>query len=289
MTTCPLCGETTPPDAGQEVRVRSNVRKWAHETFPVWRCASCLSIHLRGDPDLVKYYRDYPFSRRTLDGWTRVALKAYFAPLEALGLNQTSSVLDYGCGSGVIVDFLKARGFRDVSGYDPFSPAYSDPAVLTRSFDLVIAQDVVEHDRDPLALITAWWRLLKPRGLLVLGTPRAEGIDFTRPEEGIHSLHAPFHLHIFSEKQIRISLRDAGFDLVALRARHSMDTRVPFLNWNFLRSYFMSRDNTIDVAFDPPSLKAIVLSPSLLMKGLFGYWLPSPRQDMMLIARRAGQ
>src|SRR5688572_28104710 len=98
---CPLCSQTTLVDPGETVQVRSNVRTWAHETFSIWRCKNCLSIHLRDDPDLIKYYQDYPFSRRTLDGWARAGLKSYFAPLEARGFNSASSVLDYGCGSGV--------------------------------------------------------------------------------------------------------------------------------------------------------------------------------------------
>ncbi len=283
---CLLCSESTFVDPAGMVEVRSNVRKWAQEKFNLWRCGKCLSIHLREDPDLVKYYQDYPFSGRTLDGWTRAALKAYLAPLEARGLNGASRILDYGCGSGVLVEFLTERGWTDVAGYDPFSEAYSDASVLEQPCDFVIAQDVVEHDRDPLGLLARWHRLLKPGGILVLGTPRAEGIDFSRPEEGIHSLHVPFHLHIFSERQMRISLRTAGFDLLTLNPRHSMDTAIPFLNWNFLRAYFQSQDNTIDVAFDPPNLKTIALSPSLWIKGFFGYWLPSARQDMMLLARR---
>jgi 2-polyprenyl-3-methyl-5-hydroxy-6-metoxy-1,4-benzoquinol methylase len=283
---CPLCSEITPDDLAETTQVRSNVRKWAHETFKVWRCRKCRSIHQADDPDLVKYYQDYPFSRRTLDGWTRKALKLYFAPLEARGLNSASRILDFGCGSGVVVDYLKERGFHGVVGYDPFSVAYADASVLERPYDFVIAQDVIEHDPDPLALMSKLYRLLRPGGILILGTPRAEGIDLTRLEEGIHSLHAPFHLHIFSEQQMRSSLQKAGFELLELNARHSMDTAVPFLNWNFLKAYFMSRDNTIDVAFDPPNLMSIVLSPSLLTKGLFGYWLPLPKQDMMLIAKR---
>jgi SAM-dependent methyltransferase len=263
------------------------VRKWAHETFRIWRCGKCLSIHLCDDPDLPKYYKDYPFARRTLDGWTRAALRSYVAPLETLGLNAASRILDYGCGSGVVVEFLRERGSRDVYGYDPFSATYSDASVLESSYDFLIAQDVIEHDREPLKLLTDWYRLVKPGGILVLGTPRAEGIDFSKPEAAIHSLHAPFHLHIFSEQQMSFSIRNAGFELLAVKPRHSMDTAIPFLNWNFLRAYFQHRDNTIDVAFEPPDVKTIVLSPALMMKGLFGYWLSSPEQDMMVVARKA--
>ncbi|HYF49287.1 MAG TPA: class I SAM-dependent methyltransferase [Planctomycetota bacterium] len=238
------------------------------------------------EPDLPRYYRDYPFARRKLDTFTRIALNSYVVRLRTHGLKRHSRVLDYGCGSGILVDLLKEQNYSDVFGYDPYSVHYDNKSVLDEPYDFVIAQDVIEHDSDPRAFLATVYQYLKPGGILVVGTPRADAIDLARPEESLHALHAPFHLHIFSEAQLKRLVDQEGFELQNVIVRHCMDTVIPFLNTRFLARYLRSQDNTIDAVFDPPDLKSIILSPSLWIDGLFGYWLPRDQQDMIFIVKR---
>ena len=63
------------------------------------------------------------------------------------------------------------------AGYDAYAPAFADPAALTRTYDCVVSQDVVEHVADPRALLATFDRLCRPGGVIAIGTPDASGID----------------------------------------------------------------------------------------------------------------
>lgn len=105
--------------------------------------------------------------------------------LERLSLRPGAKVLDYGCGPGDFLLVAKARGF-DVSGIDnsPRSVQMAAERGLpvicggTREllgrperYDAILAQSVLEHVPDGVALVTALGSLLAPGGVLVLSAP----------------------------------------------------------------------------------------------------------------------
>ena len=70
--------------------------------------------------------------------------------LKKQGVRKTDSILDYGCGAGVFLDFLREEGFENLFGYDAFIPKYADASVLNRQFDIVTSYDVIEHVENPV-------------------------------------------------------------------------------------------------------------------------------------------
>ncbi|MFZ0010542.1 MAG: hypothetical protein WAL97_01360, partial [Halobacteriota archaeon] len=44
-------------------QIRSSVREFGAETFTVWRCAKCGSLHATEPIDYDRYYRHYLYSR----------------------------------------------------------------------------------------------------------------------------------------------------------------------------------------------------------------------------------
>jgi SAM-dependent methyltransferase len=62
---------------------------------------------------------------------------------------EQARILDYGSGSGVFVDRMRALGFPYVEGYDP----YSSPTRPTGQFDIVTCFEVFEHSPDPVATL----------------------------------------------------------------------------------------------------------------------------------------
>jgi 2-polyprenyl-3-methyl-5-hydroxy-6-metoxy-1,4-benzoquinol methylase len=286
-TICPLCGMGRySPDADQ-ARVHSNVRRWTAHAFTVWRCAECGALHRLEDVDVAPYYEGYPYGQRRLDGFTRHVFRHYLARLERHGLKSSGRILDYGCSQGLLMDYLGERGYGGVAGYDPYTPGYDDPAVLERPYDAVIAQDVIEHVEDPHALMQLLARSARPGGLVCIGTPCADAVDLRRTEDTLHSLHQPYHPHIFSERAMRDAGERAGLRLESLERRHSCDTPAPFVNWTFLKAYIESGDNTLDAGFDPPRIAAVAMSPKLWFYGLFGYWLPLG-SEMIALFRKPG-
>jgi len=285
-TTCPLCEQGRYAEATDTAKVASNVRRWRTHTSTVWRCPVCGSLHSAERQDLAVFYENYPYNRRRLDTFTRRVFSHYVRRLERNhGLRTSQAVLDYGCSEGLLLTFLRERGFRHCHGYDPYSSAFADPSVLNREYDAVICQDVIEHVEDPRDLMGTLARAMRPGGLLCIGTPRADGIDLRRAQDAIHSLHQPYHLHILSEKALTAVALGEGLRLERLYRRHSCDTRYPFVNWSFLRGYLRALDDTLDAGFDPPRVDVVATSPGLLVRGLLGYLVPAST-EMIAVFRK---
>ena len=123
--------------------------------------------------------------------------------LEAIKERGASAVVDLGCRSGIILTWLYALGFRDLSGCDiraplpPIKSALAQRKLSTAAlgarmywssrkrlrvapaertgfepgrFDAVTAMSVIEHSVDTRAFFAEAHRLLRPGGLLFLST-----------------------------------------------------------------------------------------------------------------------
>lgn len=124
-------------------------------------------------------------------GYVRDRLAAYFArDIKARAPFAGLSLLDVGCGGGLICEPLARLGF-DVTGSDADetalgvardhaaahgiaidyrSSAAEQLAAAKRRFDAVLALEVVEHAADPALFVATAASLVKPGGALVLST-----------------------------------------------------------------------------------------------------------------------
>jgi SAM-dependent methyltransferase len=134
-------------------------------------------------------------------------------------------VLDLGCRDGALTQAFLAG--NDVTGVDADQEALAAAAELgieTRwadldqplelgddSFDVVVAGELLEHLRDPQALVAEIRRVLRPGGTFVASVPNAYRLKgrvlflFGRPPE-----NDPTHLQMFSPADVRELL--GGFD-----------------------------------------------------------------------------
>lgn len=284
---CNVCGQDS--SEVEEARVRSNVRKFASETFAVWRCPHCRSIHAKDEVDLARYYGDYPFHKLkdVKADWMLSAMYGnLLSRLRAAGVSTSSRVLDYGCGSGLFLSFLKERGYEQVFGYDEYSERFTDKAVLSQTYDCVMTQDVIEHVPEPLALVRTLHGLAKPGGVIVIGTPNAEAIDLQRPEERVHTLHQPYHRHILSKRALTALGQELGWKLLRYYPTMYANTLVPAVNSAFVNHYFQCFDNNCDLAIEPIKVGSWKLyTPVTLAHLLFGYFW-APECDVMAIYQR---
>jgi 2-polyprenyl-3-methyl-5-hydroxy-6-metoxy-1,4-benzoquinol methylase len=284
---CNICGHDCAAPL-EQANVRSNVRKFASEQFAVWRCPACKSIHARDEVDLAHYYADYPFHKLSSvkADWMLTAMyRNLQSRLRKAGVGAESSLLDYGCGSGAFLDLLRGQGYSDVSGYDEYSERYADKAALSRRYDCVLTQDVIEHVTEPQALVRTLHELAKPGAVIAIGTPNAEAIDLKRPERRVHTLHQPYHRHILSKQALLALGQELGWHLLAYYPTMYANTRVPFVNSAFIDHYFRCFDNNVDLVLEPIKLNFKVLSPLTLAHALFGsYW--APESDVMALFRR---
>jgi len=113
------------------------------------------------------YYKDN-FEQR----WER-----FWKPIK----ERPGSVLDYGCGAGVIDEYLLRMGITDITLCDLHSPTWKfvkfffgnrvkyeeDVDNLTGKYDYIICNSVLEHIPDPLRVVKMWGEHLTERGRII--------------------------------------------------------------------------------------------------------------------------
>ncbi len=129
--------------------------------------------------------------------------------------------LDAGCGAGYGAEMLANAGAKKVYGVDLAAPSikygrehHQHQNLIFRQgniakldfpsdfFDLVVALEVIEHVEDYEQTIEEFYRVLKPKGLLVISTPNKAiySPDSKKP-------FYPFHKHEFYLKDLKKMLR----------------------------------------------------------------------------------
>jgi SAM-dependent methyltransferase len=242
-----------------------------------------MSMHQAGSVDLDHYYKDYPLKAHTLNFQNWAGYHNRLRLLKRHGLRKGHTVLEYGCGAGVFLKFLQARGYR-CSGYDKFVEEYSDESVLRQRYDVIVAYDVIEHDPSPASFLKTVAGLLANDGLLVIATPNTAELslrDSTNPH-----LHMPYHLHMLSEQALIDLAAEQGFSPVEVYRRWYYDTLWPFVNGRFIETYIRENGNVIDLAVEEPKIGKVMSSPALMFFGLFGYFFRG-RGHMTVCFRRS--
>jgi len=268
---CVVCGAESSLASARSAAVHSNVKPFASETFVVWQCAGCRSIHARDEVDLDHYYAKYPFHGQSMNFPMRLAFRNKLRGLVALGLSREHRVLDYGCGSGLFVQYLVAQGYTHARGYDAYASGgpYAEPPGT--GYDFVHSQDVIEHVADPRAFLQTLVDLAEPGALLVIGTPDAAVIDLSAPQPFVHMLHQPYHRHILSSTAL-IALAKS-MDLAVRAVVHGFpgNSAFPGLNGRFLLRLLRANGDTLDDTLaGKVSLKWELLAPGAIWDALTG-------------------
>ena len=270
---CILCEVPGTRDQAVDVAlVPCNVRKFHDQRFTMWRCTGCGSLHCEEDADLPLYYADYPLKKQTVGFGERIGYENRLRLLERQGFRRSDRLLDFGCGAGLFIDFMRKKGLPNVFGYDRFVREYADPQRLEQTHDTVVSYDVIEHYDDPREFMRSVVPLVRPGGLLAIGTPNADHVSLSR--KGDPNLHPPYHRHILSERVLLALAREEGLEPVDIYRRSFYDSLYPTVNSRFLWRY-LGKSGLLDTAVEPPRTGMILRSPELLFLAFFGYFLPA--------------
>ncbi|MFT4517691.1 MAG: SAM-dependent methyltransferase [Halioglobus sp.] len=282
---CLICHHaTSEPDNADLGRAPGNTQRFLADVFPLWKCPQCAAIHSLDPVDMADIYSDYPLnSDRTLDIFARGTFKNLLGRLLGGGLGKTDSVIDYGCGNGVYLQYLGEEGYQNLTGYDPFVPAYSQLPIPEGGYDCVIANDVIEHVDSPREMMQDCYDLVKPGGLLYVGTADSEGVE-SMADLSRHTmrLHQPFHRVILTQRSLLDLGEELGLEVLQSHKRSYMDTLMPFSNYRFLDEFNKAHGHNLDNALSPDSAKIIMRKPALLFWALFGYFIPSAYEPAVL-------
>ncbi len=186
---CPGCRTANPtplPGTGQPFENRTRSLVFRQNEYRIFRCGACGLVFkdsVLSEEMFALLYGDMNFSN-----WS--ACRTYPTERPVLKRLQSlpfgSSVLDYGCSSGRLLEQVKpeigkwgyevnktaareaaAKGIRMVEDW-------KDLKSLTQTFDAVLLMDVFEHLSNPTALLQDLVELVKPGGMLVVSTGNAD-------------------------------------------------------------------------------------------------------------------
>lgn len=185
---------------------------------------------------LVNGYTNWRFSTREspasaigrLAVWAawprRIALDREFRHLPRVP-EAGGSLLDLGCGDGAFLRLARSCGW-DVVGLDPDPKAVANCVkqglkVLEGGierfhrdrdlFDVITMSHVVEHLHDPVGVLKACHRLLKPGGRLWIETPNVASLGHRHYGRNWRGLEPPRHLVLFNRSSLKTALSAAGF------------------------------------------------------------------------------
>jgi 2-polyprenyl-3-methyl-5-hydroxy-6-metoxy-1,4-benzoquinol methylase len=281
---CVVCGAPRNPD-GETASVRCNVRAFAGERFEVWRCGACSSIHAVAEVDLDHYYRGYPVLGAELDWKLNVVYGGMLARLEHAGLQPSHRVLDYGCGRGLLVRYLREHGYEHTRGYDRYGEGFTDESVLEGTYDCIVSQDLIEHVEDPVGLLRKLDAMAAPGAAVSIGTPDAAALDLKNPEDFVHALHQPYHRHIFSAPALRSAGEQLGWKVERYYDTMYNNTLVPTMNPRFVLHYVRCHDDVFDLVAEPIKLSWKLCSPATPFLALFGYFFDR-HTDIQVVFRK---
>jgi 2-polyprenyl-3-methyl-5-hydroxy-6-metoxy-1,4-benzoquinol methylase len=286
-TLCRVCGyDVESPGSGELGVVRGNTARFRSREFRLRKCPVCGSIRALDAVDLADVYRDYPLNRRRLDGFARGTLGNLLRRLRSAGLESSDSILDYGCGNGLFLEFLRLKGFARVSGYDPYVPEFGAPP--EGPFDCVVANDVIEHVDDPRSTLGDCARLVRPGGLLYIGTADSEPVRMDDLDRHAMRLHQPFHRTILTQATLLRLAAELGMERVRAWRRSYMDTLVPFANYRFLDEMSRATGHNMDAMLAPSAARLVARSPRLLFFGFLGYFFPSAAEPAVVLRKPGG-
>lgn len=221
--TCPVCGakesSTIYADARDPITL---------DHFRVMRCSVCAVAFTAPTPaNLDRYYpqryRAYgPLVTRvlrTLYGW-RVSRWMRMKP-------QGGSVLEVGCGPGLMLAAFKRRGWsvlgierneiaseigRNKFGVEIVStPIENLPGEA--QFDLIIMFQVLEHIGDPVTLLKECSKRLAPNGILIINVPNFGSWQARFAGSKWLHLDVPRHLVHYTPQTLATTLACAGLNL----------------------------------------------------------------------------
>lgn len=124
-------------------------------------------------------------------------------------------VLDFGCGSGLLVEFLRRNGIK-AEGYDKYLKNTTDYlfngdlAFSMAEYDVVTMVEVIEHTASPYLELQDIFHILKPGGVLMVETSFTDWMElytdpYVNPSIG--------HSTIFSHKGLDEVMLEKGFEI----------------------------------------------------------------------------
>jgi len=220
--------------------------------FKYFECKQCGCLQIINPPDdLAKYYpRDYYSLKEKQQGSlarflrkqrarSALGLSNYLGKLltfiygkpdwtnwfSKLDLNLDTSILDVGCGNGVVLKNMYHAGFTNLTGIDPFldkdisiDKSFNiykrEVTSLEGSFDFIMLNHVLEHMPDQPSTMIKLNELLSPNGILMIRIPITGTYAWNTFGTNWVQLDAPRHFYLHTLKSFSLLSEKTNFEII---------------------------------------------------------------------------
>ena len=230
VISCPICKSTT-------IEVRRPLRGYREYVLHACRDCAVEFVHPQpSDEDLAALYSESYYHAWGLQdpqmGETVRAMKVATFGLRLDRIREfvpRGTILDVGCATGFFLEAAEAAGFSphgvELSPYSArlaqerfgtdriFNGTLEEAPFPPGSFDVIAMSDLLEHVRDPLAVLRTAAGLLKDNGILMVMTPTTDSL--TRRVMGARwAQYKLEHLFYFNPRSLDHIADMTGFKIV---------------------------------------------------------------------------
>jgi len=215
---CPACGSMELTD--QEITDHFLSKK----KFIVSFCNDCGhgATNFPENNDTSSYYNSKEYYSHTDQGGglliqlykvSRLLMLRYKHKIISRYKKNPGSLLDYGCGTGAFLTYMKGRGWT-IMGLEPNHEARKEAEKktgipITKSaeeirgrYDLVTLWHVLEHTKNPTLELKRLNELAPRNGLLIVAVPNYKSYDADHYKKYWAGYDVPRHLHHFTKKSL---------------------------------------------------------------------------------------
>ena len=233
---CPICNHVV------------NERQPAKHLPLFYRCPHCEGyFHDEGPPPVYEesYFAEVERPSalgRALGKAMEVFLWTRKRSIKGVLCNRDGLILDYGCGNGKLVRYLRKNGLN-AEGFDPSLaavalaqkdglPVYH--ALPEKKYDLIMFWHSLEHTDTPLEDLRRVASHLKPDGRLLIAVPNGDSLEALVVGKKWLCYDWPFHRVHFTPRAMKEMLRQIGFIV------HSIDYLNPEYSVSSLVQTFLN-------------------------------------------------
>lgn len=150
---CPICTNESP------LRLTKGITEY-------FQCTNCKTIFCDALNNEDKVGGLFEVERNEKENHLRIARVDEITK----GMNKEDVwILDFGCGSGYLIDDLKKAGYPNVDGYDAYNEKFSKLPEKDK-YHVVVCVETAEHFSFPYLELEVMHRCLKLRGCVMLET-----------------------------------------------------------------------------------------------------------------------
>lgn len=238
-TACPACRSSRTTHA---FRVGDCSLRTLPDEFDYRRCEACGSVFADPAPDeqtlATAYgsaYGNYQGQRGLVERLAEPLLRREAAWVVARAAGAAGHpALEIGCGTGRFLERLQATGWSgpitgveyspDVAretarrtGFDVVPGTAEDTGFGRAPYGVIVLRHVIEHLRDPHAVLRRCAEALHPDGVLYVATPDARALAAKAFGRRWWGYEVPRHLVVFASPALVSAAREAGLQPVAER------------------------------------------------------------------------